>query len=257
MEISKGTTYLSLFISLLLVDFLLLFYFTLSEYLLIYSTIIFVTAILMNFLSTAKNFILVLIIILSLGFTMVFFSGTTILSQIILIEEYLLIMVALLLMWLFFAEVKKNDKERNELRIKAKELEKYIGTSDVLTHSEFENLVIFITTATKRRNEENYYVLFKVQEIGRATESLKYTLETAILDTVRSDFDLVTQINDRTYLLFLQNTNRKGSSIVIDRLFQSLTAKLNNIVVPIDYEVFDQEEIRFYFEENKIEGLIK
>jgi len=71
MEMSKGTTYLSLFISLLLADFFMLFRFATSEYFFIYFFIIFVTALLMNVLSTSKNFILVLTIILVLGFTLV------------------------------------------------------------------------------------------------------------------------------------------------------------------------------------------
>lgn len=202
MEMSKGTTYLSLFISLLLVDFFILFHFMSSEYLFIYALIVLISALLMNVLSTAKNFILILAIILTLGFTLVFLSGTTLISQAILIGEYLLIMGALLLMWLLFAEVKKNDEERKELMKKAKELEKYIGSSNLLTSSEFENRVNFISTGTKRRNEDNYYVVFKPKEVNNATESLSYLLQKIIIKTVRSNFDLVTKLNNHSYLVF-------------------------------------------------------
>lgn len=255
MEISKGTTYLSLFISLLLVDFFILFRFMSSEYLLIYALIILISALLMNVFSTAKNFVLILAIILSLGFTLVFLSETTLLSQAILIGEYLLIMGALLLMWLLFAEVKKSDEERKELRKKAKELEKYVGSSSLLTPSEFENRVKFISTGTQRRNEENYYVVFKHQEVSNATESLSYLLKKAIFKTVRSDYDLVTKLNDDSYLVFLQNTNETGCSKVIERLFKSLRSELNTIQLPIDYEVLNQEEGLAYFEKNKGKGL--
>lgn len=257
MEMSKGTTYLSLFISLLLVDFFILFHFMSSEYLFIYALIVLISALLMNVLSTAKNFILILAIILTLGFTLVFLSGTTLISQAILIGEYLLIMGALLLMWLLFAEVKKNDEERKELMKKAKELEKYIGSSNLLTSSEFENRVNFISTGTKRRNEDNYYVVFKPKEVNNATESLSYLLQKIIIKTVRSNFDLVTKLNNHSYLVFLQNTNEVGCSKVIERIFRSLRTELNTIQLPIDYEVLNQEEGFAYFEKNKGEGLKK
>ena len=236
MEISKGTTYLSLFISLLLVDFFILFRFMSSEYLFIYALIILISALLMNVFSTAKNFVLILAIILTLGFTLVFLSGTTLLSQAILIGEYLLIMGALLLMWLLFAEVKKSDEERKELRKKAKELEKYVGSSSLL-------------------NPDNDEAEHAFKEVSNATESLSYLLKKAIFKTVRSDFDLVTKLNDDSYLVFLQNTNEAGCSKVIERLFKSLRSELNTIQLPIDYEVLNQEEGLAYFEKNKVEGL--
>jgi len=86
-------------------------------------------------------------------------------------------MGALLLMWLLFTEVRKNDKELKEFKIKAKELEKYVGSSNLLTISEFENRVKFISTGTQRRNEENYYVVFKPKEVNNATESLSFLLK--------------------------------------------------------------------------------
>lgn len=211
----------------------------------------------MNVLSTSKNFILVLTIILVLGFTLVFLSGTTLISQAILIREYLLIMGALLLMWLLFTEVRKNDKELKEFKIKAKELEKYVGSSNLLTISEFENRVKFISTGTQRRNEENYYVVFKPKEVNNATESLSFLLKKTLLKTVRSDFDLVTKLTDGSYLIFLQNTKEKGCLKVIERLFQTLRTELNTIQLPLNYEVFDQEKGLAYFEKNKVEGLKK
>lgn len=255
METSKGTTYLSLFISLLLVDLFILFRFATSIYSYIFLLIILVATLLMNVLSTSKNFIMVLIIIFFLGFTLLSVAETTLMSQIILIVEYLLIIGALLIMWLLFSEVKKSDEERRELKIKAKELEKYLGSTNLLTNFEFENRVNLISTGTQRRKEENFYIIFKSENVHSATDSLSFLIEKLLLKTVRSDFDLVTKLNDNSYLVFLQNTNETGCSIVVDRLFQLLRSELNIIKMPLDYKILNQEEGSAYFEKNKVKGL--
>ena len=74
----------------------------------------------MNFLSTSKNFILILTIIFSTGFSLAVLSGTSIKSQTYLIGEYMLLMAALILMWLVFAEAKRNSEELTILRKKLK-----------------------------------------------------------------------------------------------------------------------------------------
>lgn len=255
LEISKVTTYLSLFISLLLIDFFVLFRFMTTEYSFIYIGIILIAAVLMNVLSTSKNFVLVLTIILVLGFTLLSLSGTMIVTQAILIGEYLLMMGALLLMWLLFAELKRNEKEQKELIIKVKELEKYIGSTNLLTTSEFEYRVRLISTGTQRRNEKNYYIVFKSVDVNKASEALSFLLKQTLLKSIRTDFDLVTKLHDESYLVFLQNTRETGCFKVIERVFQSLRSELNLLELPINYEIFDQEKGLDYFEKNTVEGL--
>lgn len=205
----------------------------------------------MNFLSTSKNFILILTIIFSVGFALVVLSDTSIKSQIYLIGEYTLLMAALFLMWLLFAEAKRNSQELTILRKKTEELKKYVGTSNLLTHSEFTNRIKVIMAGTQRRGEENFYISVKTAPSTTTKESMGFLLMQTVLKTVRSDFDLVTKLADGSYLVFLQNTKEEGCLKVVERLYQSLRTELNLIQLPISYEILNQEQGHDYYMDYK------
>ncbi|ALV22018.1 hypothetical protein [Carnobacterium antarcticum] len=248
---SKRTSSLSLFLALLLVVFLLIFQFTTKSHLYISFSVLLITALIMNFLSTSKNFILILTIIFSTGFSLAVLSGTSIKSQTYLIGEYILLMAALILMWLVFAEAKRNSEELTSLRKKAEELEKYVGTSNLLTHSEFTNRIKVIMAGTQRRGEENFYISVKTTPLNTTKESMNFLLMQTLLQTVRSDFDLVTKLADGSYLVFLQNTKKEGCLKVVERLYQSLRTELNLIQLPISYEILNQEQGHDYYVDHK------
>lgn len=248
---SKRTSFLSLFLSLLLVVLLLLFQVTTSDYRYISFSVVLIAAVAMQFLSTSKNFILILILILGVGFSLAFLSDTTMMSQLYLIGEYMLLTASLIIMWLLFSETKKLKDELEIMKEKAEELEKYVGSSNLLTRSEFINRIKFITTGTQRRGEENYYVSIKADASDKTKEAMSFLLMQTLLQTVRSDFDLVTKLADDSYLIFLQNTKKEGCLKVVERLFQTLRTELNVIQLPIQYEIFDQEKGFAYYENTK------
>lgn len=248
---TKKMSVLPFYLLLLLITFFLLFQVSTSDYRSISAVIILGTALAMNYLSTSKNFILILTIIFSVGFLMTIYSDTDIRSQVYLIGEYTVLAAALIIMWLLFSEVKKMTTEMTALRIKADKLEKYIGSSNLLTQSEFANRVKFISTGTQRRGEENYYVLFKVDPLEKTKEAMNFLMVQTLLKTVRSDFDLVTKLTDNSYLVFLQNTKREGCLKVIERVFESLRTELTVIQIPVQYEIFNQENGSDYYENNR------
>lgn len=248
---TKKMSVLPFYLLLLLITFFLLFQVSTSEYHSISAVIILVAALAMNYLSTSKNFILILTIIFSVGFLMTLYSDTDIRSQVYLIGEYTVLAAALIIMWLLFSEVKKMTTEMTALRIKADKLEKYIGSSNLLTQSEFANRIKFISTGTQRRGEENYYVLFKVDPLEKTKEAMNFLMVQTLLKTVRSDFDLVTKLTDNSYLVFLQNAKREGCLKVIERVFESLRTELTVIQIPVQYEIFNQETGSDYYENNR------
>ncbi|WP_029276586.1 hypothetical protein [Carnobacterium jeotgali] len=248
---TKKMSVLPFYLLLLLITFFLLFQVSTSEYHSISAVIILVAALAMNYLSTSKNFILILTIIFSVGFLMTLYSDTDIRSQVYLIGEYTVLAAALIIMWLLFSEVKKMTTEMTALRIKADKLEKYIGSSNLLTQSEFANRIKFISTGTQRRGEENYYVLFKVDPLEKTKEAMNFLVVQTLLKTVRSDFDLVTKLTDNSYLVFLQNAKREGCLKVIERVFESLRTELTVIQIPVQYEIFNQETGSDYYENNR------
>lgn len=248
---TKKMSVLPFYLLLLLITFFLLFQVSTSDYRSISAVIILGTALAMNYLSTSKNFILILTIIFSVGFLMTLYSDTDIRSQVYLIGEYTVLAAALIIMWLLFSEVKKMTTEMTALRIKADKLEKYIGSSNLLTQSEFANRIKFISTGTQRRGEENYYVLFKVDPLEKTKEAMNFLVVQTLLKTVRSDFDLVTKLTDNSYLVFLQNAKREGCLKVIERVFESLRTELTVIQIPVQYEIFNQETGSDYYENNR------
>ncbi len=248
---TKKMSVLPFYLLLLLITFFLIFQVSTSDYRSISALIILVAALAMNYLSTSKNFILILTIIFSVGFLMTIYSDTDIRSQVYLIAEYTVLAAALIIMWLLFSEVKKMTTEMTALRIKADKLEKYIGSSNLLTQSEFANRIKFISTGTHRRGEENYYILFKVDPLEKTKEAMNFLMVQTLLKTVRSDFDLVTKLTDNSYLVFLQNTKREGCLKVIERVFESLRTELTVIQIPVQYEIFNQENGSDYYENNR------
>lgn len=248
---SKRMSFLSFYLFLLLVTFFLLFQVITSDYRSISALIILLAALAMNYFSTSKNFIMILTVIFGVGFLMTISSDTDVRSQLYLIAEYTVLAASLIIMWLLFSEVKKMNAELTALRIKADKLKKYIGSSNLLTKSEFANRIKFIRTGTQRRGEENYYVLFTLEPLEKTKEAMHFLLVQTLLKTIRSDFDLVTQLTDTSYLVFLQNTKKEGCLKVIERVFQSLRTELTVIQIPVQYEIFDQENGSDYYENNR------
>ncbi len=246
MRLTRTFSSLSLLITLLLLGFFFLFQFANGIMRYIDLFIIVFTIIIMNLLSTSKNFILVLTITLSMGFALLFysfFSASTISSQINFIIQHVVLSASLIIIWLVFSNVKRLQEETINLKKRILELEKYEGSLDLLTNSEFVNRAQIISTGTKRRGEENYYIMFTLSTEGLTKESMNHVFSQALLETVRAQFDLVTKLTNGSYMVFLQNTNEAGCQIVVNRLFQSLGKNLSQIELPITYTIMKEEEV--------------
>lgn len=238
----KRSSHLSLLITLLLVSLLLLFQFSASEYRVISFGLLMISAIAMQLLSSAKNFIWLLAVILGVGFGMLFLTDASIATQLELIESYTFLVTTLIIMWLLFGEMKKADAQVKAAQAHAKELEKYIGSSDLLTYTEFVNRVDVITTGTKRRGEVNYYLHFQLKAPAITQTAFDALFCETLLATVRTRFDLVTKLADDSYLVFLQHTEKAGCMIVLERFFSTLKTKLETDALPVEVDVLNEKE---------------
>ncbi|MBY0097338.1 hypothetical protein [Mesobacillus maritimus] len=252
MPLSKTLPSLSLLIAFLLFTLTGLFLFADGMILYIDLVIILASIVAMNMLSTSKNFILVLTITLTTGFVLLFyqfFKGATLSSQIDYILQHILQTASLILIWLLFSTVKGLQEDVTVLKKRINELEKYEGSFHLLTRQEFKNRVQIISTGTRRRGEENYFVLFTLSRNDVTKDALDHVFSQVILDTVRAQFDLVTKLEDGSYLLFLQNTDENGCQIVVNRLFQSLRKNLEQSELPVSFTISKEDEI------NKVDTL--
>ncbi|MBM6613295.1 hypothetical protein JTF06_00140 [Desemzia sp. RIT804] len=246
---------LSILIVLLLLSLLALCYFSESDYHYISFVVLMVSAVAMHFLSVAKNFIWLLTIVLMMGFGMLIIADSSLVTQVQLIKEYLFFTAAMILMWLIYNETKQINEQLIKAQEHAKELEKYIGSSELLTLSEFINRIMFITTGTKRRGEENYYVRFQLNSSVLTQEAFETLFSQTLLATIRTQFDLVTKTSEGSYLIFLQNTNQEGCTVVLDRLFKAVKMSIKTESVPVEVEILNETQSNQYIEQLK-EGVL-
>lgn len=241
-----NSSQLSILTILLLLSFLALFQFSESEYRYISFAALLISAVAMHFLSATKSFIWLLILTLTIGFGMLLVADSSINTQLQLIKEYFFFTAALIVMWLLYSETKQVDAQLRMAQKHAKELEKYIGSSELLTVTEFMNRVKFISTGTRRRMEENHYLRFQLNAPNFTQEAFDFLFSKTLLSTVRTQFDLVTKLADGSYLVFLQNTKKEGSEIVIDRFIKGLTPKIKTETIPFEVEVLNEKQASQY-----------
>ena len=258
MQHTKPFTSLALLLTLLIGCFIGLFQFTSHGLLYVDWFVILVAIVVMNFMSITKNFILILSVILLFGFFLLFYTyirSSTLDIQIGYIVQQVLLAASLILIWLIFNQIIRVREQLASLKDRVNELEKFEGSSNLLTIAEFSSRVSLITKGTKRRGEENYYILFNVLNSGKTNKSMNYVLSEALLNTVRAQYDLVTDLKNDSFLVFLQNTNEDGCYIVIDRLFKLLRSQLNLIELPLNYEFIKEDEMSHFEQKSSLKEL--
>ncbi|MFB7139874.1 hypothetical protein ACFCYN_09495 [Gottfriedia sp. NPDC056225] len=124
---------------------------------------------------------------------------------------------------------KKIAKENIALSKKLKELEGYILNTKVLSQREFENRAEIVMNAMKRRNENGYLITINLAKLKKnIRKSIFYDLSDAALISVRNQFDLVGQFETGEVKILVQNTNKDGIDIVLNRLFANFNKKIDS-----------------------------
>ncbi len=199
----------------------------------------------MSLFTSAQNYIFILIISLTIGFSFLFyafFHRSLLTEQVTFMIQDLLITVTLILLWLLFTYLRKVFQQNVEFKKQINQLKKFEHLPHLLSYSEFINRATIILTGVKRRNEDCYVIWFNHVNANNDVEaSMLHVITEIILQTVRADFDLVTLIDGKP-LIFLQNTTKEGCYIVLDRLFKSLHQQLQVAEIPVSYQIVKVEE---------------
>ncbi|MED1409458.1 MULTISPECIES: diguanylate cyclase [Bacillus] len=115
--------------------------------------------------------------------------------------------------------LKKIILENRKLTEQVRILEQYIGESKLLTRQEFERRQALLITAMNRRNETGILIYFDFTSFSKYTkESVMDRVASLLVNTVRTNFDLVAEYDSNTLVILLQNTNDAGANIVMNRL---------------------------------------
>ncbi|WP_156778703.1 hypothetical protein [Clostridium formicaceticum] len=140
---------------------------------------------------------------------------------------------------------KELEEENIHLRKKVKALTQYEDASKLLTKQEFKERSSLIKKAMERRGEEGYEIYFHLKQQGiYAQYAVFYTLTNLALETFRNQYDLVGKWDDSSFVILLQNTDKEGMEIALNRYLSKVDEKLemNQEELMIEMEVIAPEK---------------
>lgn len=197
------------------------------------------------FLTWRQLFLVVLMIILIVGFSIFFITDQTLGNQYDLIGEHVLLSASLLLVWVMATVLKRMETVLQHQRETIKKLEKYQGATEILSNDEFKSRVKLIAKATDRRGAKNMVIEFSVSTVKTTEKAMHAYIAETILKTIRQEYDLVTKTDQQHYIVFLQDTNEIGVEKVTERLFQTIRHHLNEIKLPVTYKYYEATNYDF------------
>lgn len=184
-------------ISLLFILFIVvaigLFHYSSDTFLALNMWLIIIISLISIFLTWRQLFLVVLTTILIVGFSIFFITNQTLSNQYELIGEHVLLSASLLLVWVMATVLKRMETVLQHQRETIKKLEKYQGSTEILSNDEFRARVKLITKATDRRNAKNMVIEFTISTIKTTEKAMHGYVAETILNTTRNEYDLVTK----------------------------------------------------------------
>lgn len=236
---------ISLILTFLLMTLVGLFRYS-SGYLAQVDLIIIIGVIILSlFLSWRQLFLVALMIILGVGFSLIFLTDQTFSNQFDLIQEHVLLSATILLIWVISAVVKQREKRYFEQALRLKTLEKFQGTTELLTEAEFKSRVHLIQSGTSRRQEHNTVVIVNVHSKTFTKNAMHHYISDVLQHTIREEYDLIMRNHAGHYIIFLQNANKAGVEKVAERFFAAIRPHLNEIDLPVTYTCYGEEDFDF------------
>ncbi|WP_416147620.1 hypothetical protein ACM26V_15440 [Salipaludibacillus sp. HK11] len=195
----------------------------------------------MLFFRTGVNFLILLGISLIYGFALTAYAMADQIfdqQQYILMLAHLLLTATLLSLWLILHDSKTLFEENKMLKEKVRLLVKFDDQTKALSFPEFIDRGLIIETGMRRRNETGQLLYFKMMEHvpKSAKKPLCIELITYGLESIRSEYDLITSPSEGEVIILLQNTSEAGSEVVLHRIQDKLKTTINYIDLPFTIE---------------------
>lgn len=132
------------------------------------------------------------------------------------------------------------------LKKKLKELEEYVVDDHVLSRREFEKQAENIITSMVRKNEYGFLVKVDVSQMNKhVLQSAMISLAVIIYETLRKNYDLIGQYNNKTIIFLLQDTHEEGLDIVIKRIKYAFLSKFEpKILDQLEWKVSKTTSIK-------------
>lgn len=121
--------------------------------------------------------------------------------------------------WMSGYAIQKNAQLLQGLRKEITLLKKYEEFEGILTFNEFLEQAEILFTGMIRRKEKGYFLHFAIiEEEEYKLRVVRDKISEALIDSIRTKFDLIGLLTSRSLLLYLNNTSDKGVEIVLERI---------------------------------------
>lgn len=194
--------------------------------------LIFISLMLMSFLSEKFLFLFMIAIVIAFGafLTIVaFLTEQNENQQVSFMLLHLLVTICLLLNWILMYVIKSTESENKGLTEKVHMLQKHMSGSQLLTNHEFIEQAKRILRGTSRRDEEAWLLELHLTLTNKHTKkSYREVMEQLAFKSIRDEYDLVTS-TESTILVLLQNTSQAGVDIVKRRIENESKSSFNDI----------------------------
>ncbi|MDQ0273180.1 hypothetical protein [Cytobacillus purgationiresistens] len=212
----------------------------LKNYIILHLLMISVGVIIILFFQTGISFVIILMITLLYGAALSLIAYNKNIFQyeqfelMILYSAYILSIIPFWLIRNVFLQL-ATEMERRLMEIE--QLKKYSSPNQkMLTYPAFMDRAQMIMTGLKRRNEQGYLLKIQLKEKTMTDKAFHEVLQKAVEYTIRDEFDFYMGMDNGALLVFLQNTEATGVDIVQNRLNNHLKKHINLITSPIDYK---------------------
>ncbi|TDQ36448.1 hypothetical protein [Aureibacillus halotolerans] len=186
--------------------------------------------------STTKNYLFLLVVSLTVGFSFTFYAFLTDSSpeeQVQYMLQNVWVTVCLILLWLLSSHIRRVFEENKLLQNKVIELQKVDQFTGLLSPQEFSSQAAILYKGSARRNEACYLMTIVLLQRVYTDRALTNVISDTLLDTLRADYDLITMSGPTTFQVFLQNTTDMGCERVAQRMHDGLRPKINAVQIPI------------------------
>lgn len=161
-------------------------------------------------------------------------NQSSMVQQLFYVYSHILFTSFILLFWMLLNIIKNIGYENTSLKQQIKLLQRYNTKTHLLTLQEFRERSKWAINAALRNNKSACLVTLKMSELSSNIQvNVQETVEILSLNSIRSQFDLITSEHGQIYIL-LQDADDKGADIVLNRINKKLKERLNLINEPFE-----------------------
>lgn len=174
-------------------------------------------------------YIILTIITVFLFLYLAFIEGWSVAEQVLGIGVHFLILIHLFSLYSLSKYIHQFQEDNKLLKIRIDQLEEYILDEGILSKHEFEKQAELVLSTMGRREETGFYIKIDLAKLSKTVrKKMIQSLGGMLYTTLRKNFDLIGQYDDKTLVVLLQNTDEKGLEIINGRMQHLMNERLED-----------------------------